>query len=145
MKTSKNGINLIKKYEGFRSRAYRCAAGVLTIGFGHTQNVKPTDVITQEQAEKLLIEDLKVCEDCINKTIKIPLLQNQFDALVSFVYNVGCGNFIKSTLLKKINEGKISEAANEFQKWNKAGGKVLAGLAKRRNEEMELFLRGDNE
>jgi len=141
MKTSKKGIELIKKYEGLKLKAYKCPAGVWTIGYGHTKNVKQGDVITEVQAEILLIYDLNDFENCIKKNVRIPLTQNQFDALVSFCFNVGCGNFLKSTLLKKLNEGKIAEAAKEFLKWNKAGGKELAGLTKRRQEEMELFLK----
>jgi len=141
MKTSKKGIELIKKYEGLKLKAYKCPAGVWTIGYGHTKNVKQGDVITEVQAEILLIYDLNDFENCIKKNVRIPLTQNQFDALVSFCFNVGCGNFLKSTLLKKLNEGKIAEAAKEFMKWNKAGGKELAGLTKRRQEEMELFLK----
>jgi len=141
MKTSKKGIELIKKYEGLKLKAYKCPAGVWTIGYGHTKNVKQGDVITEVQAEILLIYDLNDFENCIKKNVRIPLTQNQFDALVSFCFNVGCGNFLKSTLLKKLNEGKIAEAAKEFLKWNKADGKELAGLTKRRQEEMELFLK----
>lgn len=141
MKTSKNGIEIIKKYEGLRLKAYKCPAGILTIGYGHTKNVKQGDTITETQAEILLIYDLIDIENCIKKNVKIPLNQNQFDALVSLCFNIGCGNFLKSTLLKKLNEGKIAEAVKEFLKWNKAGGKELAGLTKRRQAEMELFLK----
>ena len=141
MKTSKKGIELIKKYEGLKLKAYKCPAWVWTIGYGHTKNVKQGDVITEVQAEILLIYDLNDFENCIKNNVRIPLTQNQFDALVSFCFNVGCGNFLKSTLLKKLNEGKIAEAAKEFLKWNKADGKELAGLTKRRQEEMELFLK----
>jgi len=141
MKTSKKGIELIKKYEGLKLKAYKCSAGVWTIGYGHTKNVKQGDVITEGQAEILLIYDLFDFENCIKKNVTIPLTQNQFDALVSLCFNIGCGNFLKSTLLKKLNEGKIAEAAKEFLKWNKADGKELAGLTKRRQEEMELFLK----
>lgn len=141
MKTSKKGIELIKNYEGLKLKAYKCPAGVWTIGYGHTKNVKQGDVITEVQAEILLMYDLIDFENVIKKNVRIPLTQNQFDALVSFCFNVGCGNFLKSTLLKKLIEGKIAEAAKEFLKWNKAGGKELAGLTKRRQEEMELFLK----
>lgn len=141
MKTSKNGIELIKKYECLKLKAYKCPAGVWTIGYGHTKNVKQGDTITEKQAEILLIYDLFDFEYCIKKNVRIPLSQNQFDALVSLCFNIGCGNFLKSTLLKKLNEGKIAEAAKEFLKWNKADGKELAGLTKRRQEEMELFLK----
>ncbi len=139
MKTSKAGIELIKKYEGLRLASYVDSAGVLTIGYGHTGGVKMGDVITKEEAERLLIEDLSVAENEINR-YGLNLCQNQFDALVSFVYNVGIGNFRKSTLLKKLladpNDPTI---ASEFNRWIYAGGRVLQGLVKRRSEEARLY------
>ncbi|MEM3091771.1 MAG: lysozyme [Candidatus Pacearchaeota archaeon] len=143
MTTSEKGIELIKKYEGLRLSAYRCPSGILTIGYGHTKTTKPGMTINKEMAEILLKEDLKDFEKAINELVKVPLTQNQFDALISFVFNVGIGNFQKSTLLKKLNEGNYKEAANEFLKWTKArqpgGLKELPGLVKRRNEEKKLF------
>ena len=140
MKTSKKGIELIKKYEGFSSQAYHCPAGVLTIGYGHTKMVKKNDKITKEQAEKLLKEDLVSRELCVEKAVKVPLTQAMFDSLVSFVYNVGSGNFTTSTLLKKLNKGDYVGASNEFPRWNKARKVVLNGLVKRREDERKLFL-----
>lgn len=141
MKTSKNGIELIKKYEGCKFDAYLCPANVWTIGYGHTKNVKANDKITQEIAEQLLINDLGWTEKAINTYCLQVLTQNQFDALVSFVFNIGTVAFRASTLLKRINTNQMDLAALEFQRWNKAGGKVLVGLTKRRRDEKALFLK----
>lgn len=141
MKTSKNGIDLIKKYEGCKLNAYLCPANVWTIGYGHTKNVKAVDKITQEIAERLLINDLQEPENAINAYCQHALTQNQFDALVSFVFNLGSGAFKSSTLLKRINANMMQLASLEFCKWNKAGGKVLDGLTKRRADEKALFLK----
>lgn len=142
MKTSQKGINLIAKYEGCRLEAYKDPVGVWTIGYGHTANVRSGQVITKAQAEDLLRDDLSKFEAYVSKYVKIALSQSQFDALVSFTYNVGAGNLKSSTLLKKLNSGDYAGAANEFPRWNKAGGKVLNGLVKRRAEEQQLFLSG---
>lgn len=143
-KTLQNGKNLIKEFEGFRSTAYVCPAGVVTVGYGTTRiNGNPVELgtkITTDEAEQFLEQDLKGFESAVNQNVIVEITENQFDALVSFVYNVGVGNFKKSTLLKKLNAGKINEAADEFLKWNKAGGKTLAGLTTRRKAERKLFL-----
>lgn len=145
MKTGKEGKNLIKMYEGFKAFAYLCPAGVWTVGFGTTringQPVNEHHKVTVTEANVLLESDLKQFEDSINALVKVDLTQNQFDALVSFVYNLGAENFKKSTLLKKINVGEFSEAAEEFLKWNKAKGKILPGLTRRREAEKSLFQR----
>ena len=140
MRTSQKGIDLIKKFEGCRLEAYRCPAGVWTIGYGHTKGVQNGQKITQAQAEEFLIEDLKVYEKAVESCVKVPLSQNQFDALVSFCYNCGGEALRTSTLLKLLNEGKYKNAAEQFLRWNKAGGKVLVGLTRRREEEKKLFL-----
>ena len=140
MKTSKNGINLIKTYEGCRLEAYKCPAGVWTIGYGHTAGVKKGDKITQLQADTLLFVDLQKFENAINKAVKKPITQNEFDALVSFAFNVGIGNFEKSSLLRLINMGHFELAAQQFERWIYAGGKPLNGLKKRRRAEKTLFL-----
>ena len=139
MKTSDKGIGLIKRFEGLRLKAYLCPAGKPTIGYGHTKDVKLGDVITEEEAEQLLLEDLIVVENEINKH-NLDINQNQFDALVSFVYNVGQGNFERSTLLKKIksNPNDLS-IRNEFMRWIYADGKPLNGLKKRRKMEADLY------
>ena len=140
MNISKKGIDLIKRFEGCRLKAYRCPAGVWTIGYGHTNNVRPDDIITQDDAEELLKRDLKVHEDNVKRVVKIALTQNQFDALVSFEYNVGYGAFANSTLLKLLNAGNYNGASKQFERWVYAGDRVLEGLVKRRKAERELFL-----
>lgn len=139
MKTSSNGIELIKKYEGFRAEAYKCPAGKWTIGYGHTRTAGIGQFITEKQAEDLLISDVNITEIHIDLYVKVPLTQNQYDALVSLVYNIGYGNFKKSTLLRLLNLGRYEAAKNEFHKWRMGGGKVLPGLVKRRAAEAELF------
>lgn len=139
MKTSDNGIELIKRFEGLRLKAYLCPAGKPTIGYGHTKDVKLGDVITEEEAEQLLREDLIVVENEINRH-NLNINQNQFDALASFVYNVGVGNFRTSTLLKKIKTDPNDKTiANEFMRWIYADGKPLNGLKKRRKMEADLY------
>ena len=135
MKLSQNCIDLIKKFEGCRLSAYRCPSGVLTIGYGHTQGVKSGDVITAQQAEDLLKFDLKNFENEVNKVIKIPLNQNQFDALVSFSFNCGINN-----LKKLVNNRNIDQIASAMLLYNKSKGKILNGLVKRRQAEYNLFL-----
>lgn len=140
MKTSQKGIDLIKKFEGCRLEAYKCPAGIWTIGYGHTKGVKDGMKITQAQAEEFLREDLRIYEQAVESCVKVPLSQNQFDALVSFCYNCGGQALRTSTLLRLLNEGKYSETSEQFLRWNKAGGKVLVGLTRRREEEKKLFL-----
>lgn len=133
-------IDLIKKYEGFSARPYKCPAGVLTIGYGRTINVKPYDITTKEAETIWLDKYVKTIADQILAIVKVELSNNQICALIDFVYNLGIGNFKSSTLLRKINQGDFSAAANEFLKWNKAGGIVLKGLENRRIAERMLFL-----
>lgn len=139
MKTSDKGLDLIKSFEGLRLTSYLCPADVWTIGYGHTRGVKPNQTISEAQAESLLKGDLLSFEKSV-LSHKLELNQNQFDALVSFVYNLGAGNFSRSTLLRKIkanpNDPSIED---EFLKWNKAGGKVLEGLTRRRKAEADLY------
>lgn len=141
MTTSQAGRDLIKKYEGLRLKAYKCPAGVWTVGYGHTRGVTSSTEISQSMADLFLLDDIRPLERYINK-LGINFRQGQFDALVSFLFNLGEGNFNKSTLKKKILAGGNDEdIAAEFKKWNKAGGKVLDGLTKRREEEAEMWLR----
>lgn len=142
MTTSKKGISLIKFYEGFQPKAYYCPAGVLTIGYGTTKGVRPGMVISEAQGETLLQSDLRKFESAVERLVKVPLTQSQFDALVSFVYNLGEGNFRSSTLLKVINQGRFDMVPDQMLRWNKAGGKVLNGLTKRRQTEATLFATG---
>ena len=137
--TSPKGIALIKEYEGCRLKAYQDAVGVWTIGYGHTKNVNKGDRVTQEGAEELLRTDLRIYEEAVNRKVLVKLKQHQFDALVSFTYNLGIGALSRSTLLKKLNKSDFDGAANEFLKWNKAGGRVLRGLVRRRNSEADMF------
>lgn len=145
MNISNKGIELIKQFEGCELKAYRDSVGVLTIGFGWTQAVngkpiKPGMTIDRATAERLLKTGLVSYENDVSKLVKVKLTQNQFDALVSFAYNCGSRALSTSTLLKKLNAGDYRGAADEFTRWNKAGGKVLPGLVKRRAAERELFL-----
>jgi len=141
MKTSEAGKRFIKEKEGLRLEAYRCSAGVLTIGYGHTAGVVPGMKIDLMQAEKFFADDLeKKAEAVVNRLVKVSLSQGQYDALVSFTFNLGAGNLMKSTLLKLLNAGDYSGAAKQFERWNKSGGKVTAGLVKRRAEEKKMFL-----
>lgn len=147
---SKVGIDLIKSFEGCYLKAYKCPAGVWTIGWGTTEpidGVKPHEgmVITQKQADELLIKNLKGYENAVNEYVTYSINQNQFDALVSFAYNCGNGALKTSTLLKKLNAGDVHGAANEFLRWNKANGKVLNGLTRRREAERKLFLKEEEE
>lgn len=139
MKTSNKGIELIKKHEGFRAKAYKCPADKWTIGYGHTLNVKSTDVITKEQGEYFLRQDVEYAEKEVNKH-NLNINQNQFDALVSFVFNLGVGNFSRSTLLRRIKAHPNDiTIRREFARWVYAGGKILPGLVTRRKEEADLY------
>lgn len=141
MKVSLAGVGLIKRFEGLRLRAYRCSAGRLTIGWGHTGDVSPGAVITEHQAEAILSVDLESAERAVERCVDVPLTQGQFDALVSFVFNLGEGRLAGSTLLRKLNAGDVAGAADELLKWRYAAGAVSPGLVKRRAAERTLFLR----
>lgn len=138
MKTSENMIAIIKKFEGLRLKAYKCPAGVYTIGYGHTENVFADSEISELMADQILRKDLEKFEQTIND-LDLPLLQCEFDSLVSFVFNVGIGNFNKSTLKKLLLQKKFFYAAKEFEKWVFAGGKKLPGLQNRRSKERKIF------
>ena len=140
MNISIKGLGLIQEFEGCKLDAYKCPAGIWTIGIGHTKDVKEGDKITEAQALDLLREDITWVENAINDHVKVKINQNQFDALSSFIFNVGAGAFSLSTLLKKLNAADYEGAANEFPRWNKASGKELPGLTRRRAAEKALFL-----
>jgi len=145
MQTSEKGIALIKQFEGCKLTAYQDSVGVWTIGYGWTQPVdgKPIRAgmtIKQETAERLLKTGLVSYESDVSRLVKVGLTQEQFDALVSFTYNLGARSLSTSTLLRKLNAGDYAGAADEFLRWNKAGGKVLNGLTRRREAERALFL-----
>ena len=142
MKASINCINLIKEFEGCKLEAYLDSVGVATIGIGSTRGVKLGQKITLQQANELLIKDMAFAENTVNRLVKSKINQNQFDALVSFVFNLGEGNFGKSTLLRKINNNPNDiSIRQEFNKWVNAGGKPLNGLVRRRAKESELYFR----
>ncbi len=139
MNTSAEGIALIKKFEGCELKAYQCSAGVWTIGYGHTKDVEEGDTISKDQAEEMLVEELHEYENYVNEYVNVALSQNQFDALVSWVYNLGPANLKSSTMLKVLNDGKYEEVPYQMKRWNKAGGKVLDGLVRRREAEALLY------
>jgi lysozyme len=141
MKISQKGLAVIKQFEGLRLKAYKCPAGVMTIGYGSTgAHVKLGMTITEQEADRLLLDDISRFEVGVQEVIKQSLTQGQFDALVSFSFNVGLGALRESTLAAKLKAGDVAGAANEFTRWNKAGGKVLPGLVKRREAEHDLFV-----
>ena len=146
MIVSKNGLDLIKEFESFKSKPYLCPSQKATIGWGSTYYPDGKKVTLQDKeiTEQKAFEILEYIANKdfgsnINKVVKVPLNQNQFDALVSFAYNIGNGNFNWSTLLKKLNKSDYIGASNEFLKWNKSGGKELLGLTRRRKREQDLF------
>ena len=145
MKLNKLGIDLMHFFEGCKLEAYQCSAKVWTIGWGNTfyENgtpVKQGDKITQDRANSLFVFVANKFADEIKKLIKTNLSENQFSALVCFAYNVGTGNLAKSTLLKKVNVNPNDPSiSNEFLRWNKAGGKALLGLTRRRTAESKLY------
>lgn len=137
---SQGGIDLVKSFELCRLHAFKPTPNdVWTIGWGRTRGVKEGDFCTQEQADQWLLEDLGDAENCVNKLVTVPMTQGEFDALVSFAYNLGCMALRGSTLLRKLNASDYDGAAEEFKKWNHQGKEVLAGLTKRRTAEQELF------
>ena len=140
MKTGNKGIELIKHFEGCELEAYKCPAGVWTIGYGHIKGVHEGMKITEHQAEEMLKSELHEYEGYINDYVTVPLNQNQFDAMVSWVYNLGGGNLRASTLLKVLNAGEYDGVPAQMLRWNKAGGKVLEGLTRRRQAEADLFV-----
>jgi len=147
-KIAKPGLDLIKSFEGLYLTAYLDIVGVPTIGYGCTEGVTKEDVknkrtITEAEAEAMMMSELAKFERGVEACVKVPINQNQFDALVSFSYNLGLGSLQKSTLLKLLNAGDVSGAAEQFLRWNKAGGKEVRGLTRRREAERSLFLKSD--
>ena len=143
MQVSEKGLALIRRFEGLRLSAYRCPAGVASIGYGRTAGVKMGDTCTRAEADQMLADDAARFAGHVASLVKVPLNQNQIDALVAFVYNIGPAAFAKSTMLKLINQRLFDDAANQFIRWNRAGTEVLAGLTRRRIAERELFLRAE--
>lgn len=141
MRLSDYAFQRLKEFEGFRAEAYVCPGGVLTIGYGHTHNVKKGQMISQEDASRLLVRDVEYIEEMLAKEpYAEDITQGQWDALVDFCFNLGMGNYNRSTLrrkiLKDVDEPTIPD---EFRRWNKAGGKVLPGLVKRREWEAQMY------
>lgn len=140
-----NDLALTEQFEGCQLTAYQDIAGIWTIGYGHTgPDVTPGLTITQDQATQLLQQDVASAAGCVNQSVILPLNQDEFDALVDFVFNLGQGAFKSSTMLKDLNAGDFADAANEFDKWDHAGGKVVAGLLRRRQAEEALFEEGED-
>lgn len=139
MNISQEGLSLIKKFEGCELEAYKCAAGVWTIGYGSTKGVNEGDTITQNEADELLLEEMHEYEGYINDMVTSDLKQYEFDALVSWVFNLGPSNLSSSTLLQKLNNKDNEDVPNQIKRWNKAGGKVLQGLVRRREAEALLY------
>ena len=143
MNTSPKGIALIKEFEGLRLKAYQCPGGVWTIGYGHTAGVKPGMVISEARAEEYLMADLIASEKYLND-LRLAINQNQFDALISFIYNVGTGNFSRSTLLRKVRANpQDNSIMDEFLRWVYSKGRVLPSLQRRRLAEMKLYFSND--
>jgi len=136
------GLDIVREAEGLRLSAYLCPAGIPTIGYGHTKGVKLGDTCTAQQAEEWLENDFFMAKTDVAAVVRVPIGANQLDALASFVFNLGVRKLIQSTLLKKLNAGDYTGAANEFDKWVYAGSIKLNGLIKRRAKEKELFLKG---
>lgn len=131
--------DFVKQFEGRELKAYQCSAGVLTIGYGHTKGVKEGDEISPAEAEQLLVEDLTAISDDLNRLVNVPVSEGQYVALLSLAFNVGASAVKKSTLLFHLNHKRYDEAAEEFDKWIYAGGKVSEGLKRRRAAERNLF------
>ena len=144
MNTSDAGLKLIRQFEGLRLKAYRCPAGIWTIGYGHTSAAGAPEVrenmrISREEAEAILKRDLAQFEDAVSSMVKVPLTENQFDTLVSFAFNCGIAALRRSTLLKRVNAGAFDAVPAELMKWTRADGKELPGLVRRRRAEAALW------
>ena len=139
MTLSEEGLSFIKEREGLRLVSYQDVAGIWTIGYGSVTDVEPGEKITEVEAGERLKEDVRHAENCVNQLVTVPLTQNEFDALVSFTFNVGCHALRKSTLLRKLNDGDYESIPAELARWDKAGGHVVAGLSKRRKLEGDLW------
>lgn len=137
------GLDLVKDYEGLRLKPYLCPAGHWTIGYGHTRTVRHGMSITPDEAEQLLRDDLQLAARVVQRLIQVPLNDNQFAALTSFVFNVGVGNFERSTLLRLLNRGWYEQVPAQLTRWNRANGEVLGGLARRRAAEARLWNQPD--
>lgn len=137
---STNGLSLTEQFEGLRLTAYQDQVGVWTIGYGHTgPDVTPGLTVTAAQAQALLAQDVRSAAACVNTVVAVQLTQQEFDALVDFVFNLGAGAFKGSTMLRNLNAGDFTNAAAQFDLWDRAGGAVVAGLLRRRQAEAAMF------
>ena len=139
MKISEDGLELIKKFEGCETTAYRDSVGVWTIGFGHTKGVEEGQTCSIEDAESMLADEMDEYEGYINNMVKVDLQQHEFDSLVAWVYNLGPTNLGESTMLKVLNGGQFDRVPDEMNRWTRAGGKILEGLVRRRQAESLMF------
>lgn len=139
MEYSKSGLTLTEQFEACRLTAYQDSTGIWTIGFGHTLGVYPGQVITSDQASQYLLSDVQNAVNHVNSLVTVSLTQGEFDALVDFAFNCGCGAFASSTMLKLLNAGNYTGATAQFDLWDKAGGQVVAGLLRRRESETQEF------
>lgn len=142
MQVSSRFITLIEQLEGFKARCYRDTGGRRTVGFGHAciGNEFNDATLTRDEAENLLMHDVKYAENAVNEYVKVPLRQEQFDALVAFTFNVGIGAFANSTLVRKLNAGHCCAVPDELRRWNQDNGKVIAGLIARRKAEISVYV-----
>jgi len=139
MNISQACVDLVKQFEGCKLDSYQDVVGVWTIGYGHIEGVTEGQTISQQEADLMLMSDLHDKAEKVDRLVTAGVTQNQFDALVSFAYNLGIGNLESSTLLKMINAGTADAAGDQFLRWDKAGGVEIAGLLRRRQAEMELY------
>jgi|TARA_A100000172_G_scaffold80509_2_gene70270 lysozyme len=139
VRTSGQGVALIKKFEGCELKAYQCSANVWTIGYGHTRGVKEGDEISADKAEYILLEDLIEFEKYVDQLVTVSLNQDQFDALVAWTFNLGPTNLKESTMLLRLNEAQYDDVPAQMARWNRSGGEVLEGLNRRRKAEGLLF------
>lgn len=144
MQYSRQGLDLTEQFENCRLQSYQDSRGIWTIGWGHTRGVGPGMTCSQAQADQWLLDDVQDAVNAVNLLVKIGLTQEEFDALVDFVFNCGVGNFQRSTLLAKLNANDVQGAIDEFDKWDLCDGTVIAGLLRRRNAERALFTLGAN-
>lgn len=143
MHISQVGVQLIKKHEGLRLKAYLCPGKIWTIGYGHTKTAYAGQIINTRQAESLLQRDLREVESTLEETVRVKLTQNQYDALCSFIFNVGAKAFVESTLLKRLNNKDDQSVTPQLLRWVHANGRPLPGLIRRRQEEAALWLSND--
>lgn len=140
MNYSKDGLTLTENFEACRLTAYPDSKGVPTIGWGHTgADIHLGMTCTQDQANTWLLQDVQTAVSAVNRLVKVPLTQHEFDALVDFTFNAGQGNFASSTMLKLLNSGDYQGAAGQFERWDQSGGRVIAGLLRRRQAEEQEF------